>query len=197
MVRDPLNYFSAIAAKFGDIVCYRPAPDTAYLINHPDYVRHVLVDNNRNYSKETHTNLVFNRVVAEGLLTTEGDVWRRQRRMMQPAFHRTRLELMDRWSPPPPRTCCRWQERTTRSAVDIASEMAALTLTVTTRALFGVILGDEVREIGRWSTARITSLEKPSDPSVRQSMDRLDEVVQRIIDSGDRNFRTLGTCSAP
>src|SRR5512138_2966229 len=96
LVRDPLAYFSALTAQFGDIVCYRTAPETAYLINHPDYVRHVLVDNNRNYSKETHTNQVFNSVVAEGLLTTEGEVWRRQRRMMQPAFHRTRLELMDR-----------------------------------------------------------------------------------------------------
>ena len=96
LVRDPLGYFQAITAEYGDIVCYRPAPDTAYLINHPDYVRHVLVDNNRNYSKETHTNQVFNKVVAEGLLTTEGEIWRRQRRMMQPAFHRTRLELMDR-----------------------------------------------------------------------------------------------------
>ena len=95
LVRDPLGYFQAITAEYGDIVCYRPAPDTAYLINHPDFVRHVLVDNNRNYSKETHTNQVFNQVVAEGLLTTEGDTWRRQRRMMQPAFHRTRLELMD------------------------------------------------------------------------------------------------------
>jgi cytochrome P450 len=87
-VRDPLSYFSTIASVYGDVVCYRPAPDTAYLINHPDYVRHVLVDNNRNYSKETHTNQQFNKVVAEGLLTTEGDVWRKQRRMMQPAFHR-------------------------------------------------------------------------------------------------------------
>ena len=66
LVRDPLAYFQAVTAAYGDILCYRPAPDTAYLINHPDYVRHVLVENNRNYSKETHTNQTFNKVVAEG-----------------------------------------------------------------------------------------------------------------------------------
>lgn len=58
------------------------------MINQPDYVRHVLVDNNRSCSKETHTNQVFDKVVAEGLLTTEGDTWRRQRPMMQRGFHK-------------------------------------------------------------------------------------------------------------
>jgi cytochrome P450 len=55
LVRDPLNFFLTITRDYGDIVCYRPAPDPAYLLNHPDYVRHVLVDNNRNYSKATHS----------------------------------------------------------------------------------------------------------------------------------------------
>jgi cytochrome P450 len=193
-VRDPLNYFSTIAAAYGDVVCYRPAPDTAYLINHPDYVRHVLVDNNRNYSKETHTNQQFNKVVAEGLLTTEGDVWRKQRRMMQPAFHRTRLELLDTMITDATEDMLkRWRElHRLGQPVDIASEMAGLTLTVTTRALFGVILGDEVHEIGRMVNKAIAYLEKPSDPSVRQAMDRLDNVVQRIIDERRREFRDGG-----
>lgn len=51
-------------------------------------MRHVLVDNSRSCSKETHTNQVFDKVVAEGLLTTEGDTWRRQRPMMQRGFHK-------------------------------------------------------------------------------------------------------------
>lgn len=194
LVRDPLNYFSTIASAYGDVVCYRPAPDTAYLINHPDYVRHVLVDNNRNYSKETHTNQQFNKVVAEGLLTTEGEVWRKQRRMMQPAFHRTRLELLDTMIADATEDMLRrWRELHRHGEpVDIASEMAGLTLTVTTRALFGVILGDEVHEIGRMVNSAVAFLEKPSDPSVRRAMDRLDEIVQRIIDERRRDFRDGG-----
>src|SRR5512143_890051 len=82
LLHDPLNLFMTITREYGDIVCYRPAPETAYLLNHPDYVRHVLVDNNRNYSKATHSNRAFNDIVAEGLLTSEGETWRRQRRMM-------------------------------------------------------------------------------------------------------------------
>ena len=63
LVRDPLSFFQALATQYGDVVCYRPAPDTAYLINHPDYVRHVLLDNNRNYSKATSSNIIFNKVI--------------------------------------------------------------------------------------------------------------------------------------
>ena len=80
LIRDPLNFFQSITAEYGDIVCYRPAPDPAYLINHPDFVRHVLLDNNRNYSKATSSNLIFNKVIGEGLLTSEGEVWRKQRK---------------------------------------------------------------------------------------------------------------------
>jgi cytochrome P450 len=172
-----LRYFSTIASTYGDVVCYRPAPDTAYLINHPDYVRHVLVDNNRNYSKETHTNQQFNEVVAEGLLTTEGDVWRKQRRMMQPAFHRTRLELLDTMITAATEDMLRrWQElHRLGQPVDIASEMAGLTLTSTGRCLASSL---EMRqhEIGRMvNGVRARKAER----SERAAMDRLDEVVQR------------------
>lgn len=194
LVRDPLGYFQAITAEYGDIVCYRPAPDTAYLINHPDYVRHVLVENNRNYSKETHTNQVFNKVVAEGLLTTEGEVWRKQRRMMQPAFHRTRLELMDGMIAEATESLLQnWRSAHARGqTVDIARDMAALTLTVTTRALFGVTLGEEVREIGEMVNRAVALLEKPSDPRVKQSMDELDAVVYRIIRQRRHEFQDGG-----
>src|ERR1700690_4107257 len=81
LVHDPLKFFLTMTSQYGDIVCYRSAPEPAYLINHPDFIRHVLVDENRNYSKETHSNQVFNNVIGEGLLTSEGVSWRKQRRM--------------------------------------------------------------------------------------------------------------------
>ena len=58
-------------------------------------VRHVLVDNQRNYSKETYSNLAFKKAIGEGLINLEGDAWLRQRRLMQPAFHHNRLETLD------------------------------------------------------------------------------------------------------
>jgi cytochrome P450 len=194
LVRDPLRFFLTISQEYGDIVCYRPAPDTAYLVNHPDLVRHVLVDNNRNYSKETHTNQAFHRVVAEGLLTSEGEIWRKQRRMMQPAFHHTRLEPLDGMiSEATDAMLDRWRDLWHQNAsVDIAREMAALTLSITTRALFGVVLGDEVREIGEMVNRAVRYLEKPSDPRVVQSMSELHAVVARIIRQRRDHFQDGG-----
>ncbi len=194
LVRDPLRFFSTLAAQYGDVVCYRPAPDTAYLINHPDYVRHVLVDNNRNYSKETHTNQMFHTLVAGGLLTSEGEVWRKQRRMMQPAFHHTRLEPLDTMiADATDAVLERWRTfEVQNQPVDVAREMAALTLTVTTRALFGVNLGDEVREVGEMVNRAIGTLEKPSDPRLKESINGLNGVVERIIRSRKQDFKDGG-----
>lgn len=194
LLRDPLRFFRTIAEEYGDIVRYRPAPDTAYLINHPDYVRHVLVDNNRNYSKETRSNQIFDTVVADGLLTSEGETWRKQRRLMQPSFHHSRLAPLDGMiAESTDAMLGRWRRaHEAGQPIDVAREMAALTLTITTRALFGVILGDQVREIGEMVNRAARFLEKPSDPRVKQSMDELNGVVDGIIQERRRDFRDGG-----
>lgn len=142
-VRDPLNFFLGLTREHGDIVCYRPAPDPAYLLNDPDYVRHVLVENHRNYSKDTYSIQVFKKVVGDGLVTSEGEAWRQQRRLMQPAFQHSRLEALDgRIVAAAQAMLARWEQCYAQNqAIDAAREMAALTLTVTTQALFGVDLG--------------------------------------------------------
>ena len=194
LVRDPLNFFQSIAVEYGDIVCYRPAPDPAYLINHPDYVRHVLLDNNRNYSKATYSNMIFNKVIGEGLLTSEGEVWRKQRRMMQPAFHHTRLEQLDRMITDASAVMLdQWQQACDSGRpIDLPREMAALTLTVTTRALFGVDLGDEVREVGEIVNRAASYLEKPSNPKLIQSAREMSDLVDRIIRQRKQDFKDAG-----
>ncbi len=194
LVRDPLAFYTTMTSRYGDIVCYRPAPDPGVILNHPDYIRHVLVDNNRNYTKETYSNQVFNKVVGEGLLTSEGETWRKQRRMMQPAFHHTRLELLDQMiSDAAQYTLEGWQRAyEAGQPVDVAREMAALTLTVTTRALFGVDLGDGVREVGEIVNRAASFLEKPSNPRLVQSANELGEVVDRIIRQRKLDFKDGG-----
>jgi cytochrome P450 len=194
LIRDPLNFFQTLTTQYGDIVCYRPAPDTAYLINHPDYIRHVLLDNNRNYSKATYSNMIFNKVIGEGLLTSEGEVWRKQRRMMQPAFHHTRLEQLDRMITDATGAMLeQWQHAYDEGRpVDLPREMAALTLTVTTRALFGVDLGDEVREVGEIVNRAASLLEKPSNPKLIQSVSELSALVDRIIQQRKKDFEDAG-----
>src|SRR6266478_4049895 len=86
----PLEYFTMVAREYGDIAGLRVLNFKTIFINHPDLIEDVLVTNARKYSKGRV--LRANRhVFGEGLLTSEGDFWLRQRRLAQPAFHRVRI----------------------------------------------------------------------------------------------------------
>src|SRR5258708_17444774 len=88
--KNPLEYFTKIAREYGDIAGLRTLNFKTIFINHPDLIEEVLVTNARKYSKGRV--LRANRhVFGEGLLTSEGDFWLRQRRLAQPAFHRARI----------------------------------------------------------------------------------------------------------
>src|SRR5258708_11147387 len=86
----PLEYFTKVAREYGDVAGLRVLNFKTIFINHPDLIEVVLVTNARKYSKGRV--LRANRhVFGEGLLTSEGDFWLRQRRLAQPAFHRVRI----------------------------------------------------------------------------------------------------------
>ncbi|HEY0094530.1 MAG TPA: cytochrome P450, partial [Archangium sp.] len=87
---DPLGFFTRGRERYGDVVRYRMGPFELYQVSHPDDVKRVLVDNARNYRK-TRLMQRLRPVLGNGLLLSEGDFWRRQRRLAQPAFHRERL----------------------------------------------------------------------------------------------------------
>jgi cytochrome P450 len=181
--RDPLSFFLTLARDRGDVVRYRSAPELAYLVNHPDYIKHVLVDNNRNYVKDTYINQMFKSYVADGLLTSEGEVWRRQRRLMQPAFHHQRLENLDASITGKTREMlARWEDACERGEpILIAQEMSALTMSITTDILFGVDLGEEVRSIGQAVDMGGALLERPKNARFRDALNVIMEIVDRII----------------
>src|SRR2546429_9248181 len=84
---NPLEYFTKVAREYGDVAGLRVLNFKTVFINHPSLIEEVLVTNARKYSKGRV--LRANRhVFGEGLLTSEGDFWLRQRRLAQPAFHR-------------------------------------------------------------------------------------------------------------
>jgi cytochrome P450 len=183
LLRDPLSFFLTLTRQYGDVVCYRPAPEPAYLVNHPDYIRHVLVDNNRNYSKATYINQMFKATVGDGLLTSEGETWLRQRRLMQPAFSQQSLSKLDRViTVQTAGMLDRWQEIASQGQpINMANEMSALTMAITTRALFGVDLGEEINRVGQAVDMGTALLERPSNPRFRAAFQTIEEVVQSII----------------
>jgi len=93
--RDSLGFITHCAREYGDIVSLKLGPKRVYLLNHPDLIEQVLVTQNRNFIKHFITRLL-QRILGEGLLNSEADTWLRQRRLAQPAFHRSRIEAYGR-----------------------------------------------------------------------------------------------------
>jgi len=84
--RDPLQLLVSLARQKGDCFVYLPGKQQSFLVNRPEYVRQVLVERTETYSKETPANVGFGAHVADGLLTSEGEAWRAQRKLMRPVF---------------------------------------------------------------------------------------------------------------
>ena len=91
---NPPAYLLRCARQYGDVVRFQAGTVSAVFVNHPDAVRHVLQDNNHNYTKDTVQYNALSTVTGKGLLTSDGAFWLRQRRLAQPAFARPRLEAL-------------------------------------------------------------------------------------------------------
>jgi len=200
--KDPLATFLSWAREFGDIFYYRAGWLHVYFLNHPDLIESVLVKNYQNFLKDR---VVRNSrwFFGEGLLTNEGESWRRQRRLSQPAFHRERVSSYARVMTDYTREMlAHWRDGEVR---DIHQEMMQLTLRVVVRCLFGV----EADEIGAVSAAMNTIMRNttglrmllppsaryvplPSMIEFRRAVRRLDETVYRIIETRRRDERDSG-----
>lgn len=183
-IRNPLSFFMWLTQTYGDIVQYRSSVEPAYLINHPDYIRHVLQTNGQNYNKDTFLNkYILESLTGQGLLTSENPLWREQRRLIQPAFHRHSL----------PRFASLMQDAVARALtrldaaaaggqpVNIAAEMMRLTLDIVTEALFTYDITDQAAEIGE-AMDTMTTIGKPRHRKVREAIELLDRTVYAIIE---------------
>ena len=191
--RDPLRFLQGIASEHGDIVHFKLGPQDLYLFNHPDYIRDVLVTNSRLFHKSRGLQMA-KKLLGEGLLTSEDEFHRRQRRLAQPAFHRQRInsyaDSMVRYGV---RARERWSAGET---LFIDKEMMRLTLAIVGKTLFDADVESQAREIGNALTEvmhlfdRITIpfaglLEKlplPSNYRFLRAREVLDRTIYRIIE---------------
>jgi cytochrome P450 len=144
--RDPLAYLTTAAREHGDAVHLRLGPRHFFLLNHPDLIKDVLVTHHRRF-----TGLAFEagkRIIGEGLLSAQGEAHRRQRRLLQPAFHRDVLAAYGRTMTD---HALRWCERYhDGEIVAIRGEMMRLTLGVVGETMFGATdstAAEDVREL--------------------------------------------------
>jgi cytochrome P450 len=144
--RDSLGFVTRIDREYGDIVHVTLGRKHLYLLNHPDYVKDVLVTHHRRF-----TGMAFEagkRITGEGLLSAQGEAHRRQRRLVQPAFHRNRMPA---YAATMVQHAQRWCDHQHDGAVlAIRSEMRRLTLAIVGETMFGTTestAADEVREL--------------------------------------------------
>ncbi|HEX8338709.1 MAG TPA: cytochrome P450 [Pyrinomonadaceae bacterium] len=201
--RDPLALLTRLAREYGDVVRFQAATQAVYLLNHPDHVRDVLVTHHARFMKGRALQRA-KRLLGEGLLTSEGDFWRRQRRLAQPAFHRQRVnsyaETMVGYAE---KTSARWRAGET---LDVADEMSRLTLAVVGKTLFDADVESDADEVGA-ALAEVMSLfgylmlpfselleRLPLPPRRRfeRARARLDRVIYRIIEERRREGRDRG-----
>ncbi len=192
--RDPLRFLERCARDYGDFVPLRFVNKPVCLLNTPEHIEYVLTTHNRNFRKTLGYRTPFmRRLFGQGLLTSEGEFWVRQRRLAQPAFHRDRIatyagiivEFAER-------RMAAWQAGETR---DIHRDLMRLTTEVVTKTLFNADVPREIDDLGnasavvmerfttQWSGWRILASVLPTPGAWRfeRVMRRLDEFIYRLL----------------
>ena len=138
--RDPLGVYTQWARQYGDIFYYRAFSRHIYFLNNPEFAKYILVTNYQDFIKGEA--IRFNRrIFGNGLLTNEGSSWLRHRRLIQPAFHRDRIEsYADTMVAYTERMMATWHDGETR---DIHLDMMRLGLEIVAKALFNVEIAAE------------------------------------------------------
>jgi cytochrome P450 len=140
--KNPTAVFLDAAHRYGEVSYFKIGPRHGFLVTNPADIRHVLQDNARNYRKSP----LYNKLrvlLGNGLLTSEGDFWLRQRRIAQPAFHRQRIAGLAQVMAGAAREAAgRWETIAAAGRpVDVDEEMMRVTRTVVLRTLLGADLG--------------------------------------------------------
>jgi len=190
-LRDPIGMLIN-SSKYGDISHFKFGTQHIYFLNHPDYIRDVLVTYNTNFIKSRGLQLA-KKVLGEGLLTSEGNLHRNQRQLIQPAFHQDRITayaaIMIEYIT---RMYNHWKDNDT---LDVHKEFTQLTLAIVCKALFGFDIESEASEISKHVTALvehfnrarmplaelIEKLPLPSNRRFHSAKKQLDTIIYRII----------------
>src|SRR5437588_4999926 len=200
MRRDEISFYRSMARTYGDIARFRLGPFQANLLTHPDAIETVFVGRNHDVHKSPFYE-AMKRVLGEGLLTSEDEFHKRQRRLVQPIFHHKRIkeygEAMVEYGV---RYRDRWHEGET---LDFHQEMMGLTLAIVGKTLFGADVERDARDVGQAMATMLGTLDNlalfvvfmiggpladnverlpiPSMLRFRRGKEALDRVIRRLV----------------
>ncbi len=165
---NPAYFFERIARDFGDFVHYRGL-FSFYLINHPELVKQVLQETHKNFDKQTIIYDRFRVAFGNGLVVSESDHWKRQRKLMQPMFvPGAARQFFDLMLDAAQKMTERWQAASQSGSVfNIADEMNRITLEIAGRALFRDGFHESSEQIAHWTEVINEYSAKPPLPIVR------------------------------
>jgi cytochrome P450 len=190
--RDPLTFFTSMARTYGDVARFTFGSQPVYLVSHPDLIEDVLVTSAKKFMKGIALQRA-KRLLGEGLLTSEGQMHLRQRRTIQPLFHRQQVQ---RFAEAMVQQAVRWRDSVQDGAtIDVTAEMGRLTLAIVGETLFSTNVQSDAEEVREALSDAVQSfayavlpgielIEKlPVGPfvKVRKARARLDRVILRVI----------------
>jgi cytochrome P450 len=201
--QQPIESFGHLWQEYGDLVRLPIMPGlTFFLAAHPDSAEHILSQHQDRYGKPDLFLKSMGLMQGQGLLSSEGSVWLKKRRLMQPAFrqeqiiklHAVMLSCVES-------LLCEWEEKPEGEVIDIAAEMTRLTLKIVSLALFSVDISDESNQLGQASRTALeyvyyrmmTPLALPlwiptsDNLKFRQAKHSLDGIVSEIIRARRQN----------
>jgi cytochrome P450 len=191
--RDPLDFLLRVASDYGDVVHFKLGPYDSFLINNPEHIKDVLVTNYLSFAKSRGLDRA-KILMGEGLVTTnDPEFHRRQRRLIQPAFHRNRVtqygaEMVECAM----RISDGWEDGQT---INLTKEVHNITLLIIARSLFGTDLEAETGKIGEAVTTAmemwprlalpfselLDKLPIPSNVRLKRASDYLNKIIYGII----------------
>lgn len=157
--RDPLSFLVDMAVTYGDVARYRLGNISFNQVNHPDGAQRILQDHHHNYVKGELFQ-ILRAFAGDGLFTSEGALWLRQRRLMQPAFHRRRIagfaEIMTRHTV---EMLARWDKRAGADApLDVAEAFSGLTMAIIAETMFGARLASDTHAVNEAITVLLADI---------------------------------------
>lgn len=201
---DPLSFLAGCAREFGDVSSFRVLGFPVFLFAAPPDVECILATKSGSFAKGRGLR-AGNRLFGRGLLTSEGELWRRQRKLAQPAFHRERVagyaEVMTELAE---ERAGRWRSGETR---DLHDEMMSLTLAIVGRTLFSTDVTGVASDVGEALKVALEEfppmlnplrrvlagiLPTPRNLRLKRSVERLDRLVNGIIAGRRRSGRDAG-----
>jgi len=196
ILKDPVDFLGKLTKSHGPIVHANFAGRKYFILQHPDYIQHVLLENHKAYCKPGATKLlrIF---LGEGLSTSNGELWLRQRRIMQPAFHKQRLlHILNIINEETDSFIDKLNELPARARLNISHEFLQLTISFISRAMFSTALKEEMELMvkalealamyaSRWMKSMIkipTHWPTPANINFRKNCKIFDDIIYNIIE---------------